>query len=39
MCTEVEVPQTENEESFDDFKRIILDGALSCDEDPEPQDE
>jgi hypothetical protein len=35
MCTELEIPKSETEESFEDFKRIILDGALNCEDDPE----
>ena len=35
MCTEVEVPESKSEETFEDFKRIILDGALTCDDDPD----
>jgi len=38
MCTEVEVSQNKTEETFEDFKRIILDGALNCDEDPDDLD-
>ena len=35
MCTEAEIRKIEKEESFEDFKRIILDGALNGEDDPE----
>jgi hypothetical protein len=34
MCTELEIRKDEKEETFEDFKRIILDGALNCEDDP-----
>ena len=34
MCTEAaEVVRDDREETFEDFKRIILDGALDCDDE------
>jgi hypothetical protein len=27
--------KNETEETFEDFKRIILDGALNCEDDPD----
>ena len=36
MCTEAaEVARDEREETFEDFKRIILDGAVNCEDDPD----
>ena len=38
MCTELELPETETEETFEDFKRIILDGVLNCEDEGHAQD-
>jgi hypothetical protein len=39
MCTEAaEMTQNrrdEREETFEDFKRIILDGMMNCEDDPD----
>ena len=33
MCTQAKIPNMETEEKFEDFMRIIMDGALTCDDD------
>ena len=33
MCKQLELPEIEKEQSFEDFKRIILNGAINCDDD------
>jgi hypothetical protein len=39
MCTEaVEMARDEKEQTFEDFKRIILDGAVNCEDEGHAQD-
>lgn len=33
MCQNVELPENEVEERFEDFMRVIMDGTLSCEDD------
>jgi hypothetical protein len=38
MCTEMEVARNDKEQTFEDFKRIILDGAVNCEDEGQGQD-